>query len=315
MSGHREGAAAMRPEHEGRRVADGAGGGVQPLALFCALTGLLALILSVGYAVAPSLSRPPGYLPLSGGTASATADARIGGAAPDCTGSRCASEGGNPEVVPISGGGSPVLPPRGGPNTLIPTVASWLTPTPRASVAGAPVAGSALAAGATVRATLAIVGGAQPVSAPVALADSPLLPVVVEAYLRCWDGRAAAYAAADPVGLTAVLAEPALGEATARIARLRVEGRVQRFEGGHALTVVAIEGDRAWLVDEYTVRVVTAPGPRPVPTPLTTIPPASGPLRTPTNVPDVTERVRATFTMKRVGGVWKIADSVSGPVR
>jgi len=168
---------------------------------------------------------------------------------------------------------------------------------------------------ATVRVTLAIVGGAQPVSAPTALADSPLLPVVVEAYLRCWDGRAMAYAAADPAALTVVLAEPALSEATARIVRLRAEGKVQRFEGGHALTVVAIEGDRAWLVDEYVVRVVTAPGPRPVPTPLTTTPSASGPMGLPTLVSDESERIRVTFTMKRVGGVWKIADSVSGPVR
>ncbi len=307
--------AAMGPEYEGRRVLDGAGRGVQPLALFCVLTGLLALLLSVGYAVAPSLSHPPGYLPLSGGIPGATAGARAGSAPAGCTSLRCAGVGGGAETAPLSGGGSPVLPPSGGPSAPSPTVAPRLTPTPRASVAGAPAAVSATVAVATVRVTLAIVGGAQPVSVPAALADSPLLPAVVEAYLRCWNGRAMAYAAADPVGLTAVLAEPALGEATARIARLRAEGRAQRFEGGHMLTVVAIEGDRAWLVDEYTVGVVTAPGTAPAPTPLTTTSPASGPLRTPTIVPDVTEHVRVTFTMKRVAGVWKIADSVSGPVR
>ena len=32
-------------------------------------------------------------------------------------------------------------------------------------------------------------------------------------------------------------------------------------------------------------------------------------------VPDVTERVRVTFTMKRVDGGWKIADRLSAPVR
>jgi len=304
MSGHREGAAAMNPEHEGRRVADGAGGGVQPLALFCALTGLLALILSVGYAVAPSLSRPPGYVPLSGGTPGATAEARAGGAAPGCTGAGCASEGDDPGLASPSGSG-------GGSGAPLPTVVSRPSQTPRRSVAGtASVAGSIPATAAPVRVLLTITGGAQPVSVPAALADSPLLPLVVEAYLRCWDGRAAAYAAGDPAALATVLAEPALGEATGRIARLRAEGRVQRFEGGHALTVVAIEGDRAWLVDEYVLRQRDEPQPQPTVGPSSTMP-----MHAPSSRPEVVERYRVSFILLRVDGVWKIADSVSNVVR
>ena len=108
--------------------------------------------------------------------------------------------------------------------------------------------------------------------------------------------------------------EPALGEATGRIERLRAEGRIQWFEDGHAITLLAIEGEWAWLVDEYTVGIGAAT-PRPSATERQL--PSSTPDRlfASTVAPPLRERVRATFTMKRVDGAWKIADSASVPVR
>ena len=190
------------------------------------------------------------------------------------------------------------------------------TATTAIGVATSPARAAPTASGATgVQVALDVAGGRQVIAAPAALSASPLLAEVVASYLRCWRERARSYALADPTPLRGVLVEPALGEATGRIERLRAEGRVQWFEDGHAITLLAIEGEWAWLVDEYTVGIGAAPSPRPSATPRQSSSPTPDRPPMPTVAPPLRERVRATFTLKRVDGVWKIADSVSAPVR
>lgn len=315
MSGARGDEATMATG--GGTAADNDPQPTHPLASFCLLASLLALILSAGYAVAPALSGPPVYLPLADPGA---ATPRIGvtrgaGDTATCAGPGCGGAAGGGILDPSAGAGS-TMPGRSG-GLIPPTVAAaapagLATAVPVSRVTpGVP----AVTVTASVQTTLEIGSGRQVVSAPVPLVGSPLLSEVVAAYLRCWDGRAHAYAAADTAMLRAFLAEPALSEATGRIERLRAEGRVQRFEGGHAITVLAIEGDRAWLVDEYTVRVVAAPEPQPALAPTAAFGATPELVRTRTPAPEVSERVRVTFTIMRVDGIWKIADSVSTPVR
>ena len=283
--------------------------GMRPFSVFSLLVGILALILSIGFAVATGLTRPVGYALVSSARSTAAADAASSGGAP-CSGPGCAGVMGT--VGPFAGGGSmigqPTSPtyPTGAPGT----VPGGVAPDP-AAPAPPPRAVPTPLGAAAVPVTLDLAGGRQSVAAPPALAPSPLLAEVVEAYLRCWRERARSYALADPALLPGVLVEPALGEATGRFERLRLEGRVQWFEDGHAITLLAIEGEWAWLVDEYTVGIGAAPSPRPSATSRQT---PARPFAA-TVAPPLRERVRATFTLKRVDGVWKIADSASVPVR
>jgi len=286
---------------------DGVGGderrGAHPLGPFCLLTSLLALILSAGYALVPTLADPPAYLallglggatPIPGSTQNVRAAAR-------CTGSGCSVAVAGARVDPLAGVGSAAASPPGRSVTAIVAATALATPTTTASSARATPAVSTPSV-AAVPVTLEVAGDRLVVSVPALLSGSPLLLGLVEGYLRCWEGRARAYAASDTATLRDFLAEPARGEATGRIERLRAEGRVQRFEGEHVIAILGLEGDRAWLVDEYIVRVVAAPE-------------AHGGTPGATPEPEVSERVRATFTLVRVDGGWRIADSVSTPVR
>ena len=300
------------------RAAGEQGQRMHPLPSFFLLVSLLALILSVGYAVAPGLARPVGYAPVArpGATPTGIQDSGGSGRGLPCAGPGCAGATTGRGTEPFAGGGSTVGRPASG---TLPPVATIATPTGVATSATPTVSTPPAApptSGATgVRLTLDVAGGKQAISAPAPLAASPLLAEVVESYLRCWRERGRSYALADPAPLRGVLVEPALGEATGRIARLRAEGRMQWFEGGHAIAILGVEGEWAWLVDEYTVGIGPAPMPRPSATPQLSTSPTPGRARTPTVAPTIRERVRATFTLKRVDGVWKIADSVSVPVR
>lgn len=242
---------------------DGAPGdgrrGAHPLGPFCLLASLLALILSVGYAVASALAAPPAYLALPGpgGATPIVGGMRDAGAAVRCVGPGCSGIAAGASVDPSSGAGSAVASPPGrSVTTMVAATAQAASPTASSARANPAVP---TPSGAAVPVTIEVAGGRLAVSVPVSLANSPLLTELVGGYLRCWDGRARAYAASDTAMLRDFLAEPARGEATGRIERLRAEGRVQRFEGGHAIAILGIEGNRAWLVDEYVVRVVAAP--------------------------------------------------------
>lgn len=314
-------------EHDAARPGTTAGRGraagedgrrMRPFAIFSLLSSLLALTLSIGYAAAPHFSRPIGYAPVAFvGTASRGGGATVGsGDGVRCAGPGCANATTVGATDPFAGGGSTSPRPASGtptPSGAIATATGVATPT-AVTVPTVPAA-PASSGVAGVRLTLAVAGGEQVISAPVPLATSPQLAGLVESYLRCWRERGRAYALADTAMLRVVLAEPALGEATGRIDRLRAEGRVQWFEGGHAITVLGIEGEWAWLVDEYVVGIGAAPSPRSTATPQSSAPPSPGQSRTPTVGPPNRERVRATFTLKRVDGVWKIADSVSVTMR
>lgn len=284
-----------------------------PFPTFCLLVGLLALILSIGFAVAPGLSRPIGDVPIASmGTAPIGnhGPAGVDGGTP-CAGHGCADAAAGRTAEPFAGGGSMVVPPLPGATA---TATSGVATSSERAAPTAPAAPTTIGA-TTVPVTLDLAGGRQAIAAPAALAASPLLAEVVESYLRCWRERARAYALADATPLRGALAEPALGEATGRIERLRSEGRLQWFEDGHAITLLAIEGERAWLVDEYVVGIGPAPSPRLTVTPRQTPLPTPARLVTPTVAPPLLERVRVTFTLKRVDGVWKIADSMSVPIR
>lgn len=284
-----------------------------PFLTFFLLVSILALVLSIGFAVAPGLSRPVGYAPVESGR-TAPADNRGSGGTDDstsCAGPGCAGTATVGTVSPFAGGGSTVVPPP--PGATATTASGVAMPSPRAAPTAPAAPTTSGVAG--VQVTRDVAGGSQSIAAPAALAASPLLAEVVESYLRCWRERARSYALADPTPLRDVLVEPALGEATGRIARLRAEGRVQWFEDGHAITILAIEGEWAWLVDEYTVGIGAAPSPRPAATPRQSSSPTPDRPPTPPIAPPLRERVRATFTLKRVDGMWKIADSVGVPVR
>jgi hypothetical protein len=293
---------------------DGAAGegrlGAHPLGPFCLLASLLALILSVGYALAPALTVPPAYLALPGpgGATPTVGGTRDASAAVRCAGPGCSGMAAGASVDPPAGSGSAVASPPG--RTVIGTVVATMPAAPATAPGARATPAAPTPTVAAVRVTLDVAGGQLSVSVPVSLAGSPLLPELVGGYLRCWDGRARAYAASDTATLRDFLAEPARSEAARRIERLRAEGRVQRFEGGHAIAILGIDGDRAWLVDEYVVRVIATPEPR-----AGTAVPAPGSARAATPAPEVNERVRATFTLTRVDGGWQIADSVSTPVR
>ena len=250
----------------------GQGGATQsghPFAVFALLVAILALILSLGFALAPWLAPPPDVRPLAAAGRGTPAGPGVGprptAAGAQAGAARCAGPG----------CGAPTATARGATPASVTPVA--VEPSPVAvAIPASP--------------------SPQTVRVPAALAGDPAVAEVVRAYLRAFDVRAAAFASADPARLATVLGEPELGRTVERLSALRAAGRALRFDGGHQLALVALDGDTARLLDDYLERVVEPAG--------RGGDPAVG-----------VTRVRALVTLRRIGGAWTIVDSAAAPAR
>jgi len=237
----------------------------RPFAVFALLFAVLLFILSLGFAFAPRLGQPLEVRALSqvdrGDQPAVETDVRptvggVGAQSARCVGPGC--------------GATPV--PMETPRPPVGQTPAAVEPSPVAiTVSGAPSPAT--------------------VQVPASLAGEPAVQEIVTAYLRAFDARAAAFAAGDPTRLAGVLGEPQLGRTVLRLTALRAEGRALRFEGGHRLALVSLDGDTARLFDEYTERLVE---------------PASRTGRDPST--GVT-RVRVVVTLRRIDVGWIVVES------
>jgi hypothetical protein len=238
----------------------------RPFAVFAFLVAVLLFILSLGIGFAPRLAQPLEVRALSpvnkGDLPAVEADGRpntggVGAQSARCVGPSCGAK-----TVPVAP-----------PGPLVGQTPAAVEPSPVAiTVAAAPSPATVLV--------------------PVSLTGEPAIQEVVTAYLRAFDARAAAFAAGDPERLTGTLGEPELGRTVLRLTALRAEGRALRFEGGHRLALVSLDGDTARLFDEYTERLVE---------------PASRTSRDPSAG---LTRVRVGVTLKRTAAIWIVVESV-----
>lgn len=125
--------------------------------------------------------------------------------------------------------------------------------------------------------------------------DSPLAREVVAAYLRAWEVWAEACLTLDPAPLDAVFAPPELDRARAYVRQLGASGRLLRLAAEHRVTVVAIDGDIALVLDDLTDRSLYLDPATRQPLPLATQPTPVG-----------TERVRGR--LERTASGWQVAE-------
>lgn len=125
--------------------------------------------------------------------------------------------------------------------------------------------------------------------------DSPLAREVAAAYIRAWEVWAEACLTLDPAALKGVFAPPELDRAHAYVRQLGASGRLMRLDAAHRVTVLAIDGDTALLLDELTDRSLYLD-------PATRQPLALGAQPTPIG----TERVRCR--LQRTESGWRVAE-------
>ena len=84
---------------------------------------------------------------------------------------------------------------------------------------------------------------------------NPLLVAEVKAtYLRAWELWAEACFTLDPAPLERVFARPELDRVHVYVRQLRASGRALRLDAAHRVTVIALDGDTALLLDDLTDR-------------------------------------------------------------
>jgi hypothetical protein len=137
----------------------------------------------------------------------------------------------------------------------------------------------------------------QPTVPPATLAPAPPRTVLQEvraAYDRSWAVYARAVGRADPSGLGAAFAGPALTLRTREVAALRYAGEVVRVRVAHHAEVALVDAETAVVTDvleNHMVRLDAATG---------------RPLEA-----DPANRLTRAYTLREEAGTWKVTEAVA----
>ena len=134
-------------------------------------------------------------------------------------------------------------------------------------------------------------------NAPTAGASATLEQQVMDAYLRYWDIRKAAFLTLDASLLSQVMGGDALARDVKQIEDLRGRGRAGKLIVEHNAVVVEAAPDHATIYDEYlnsSLFIDTATG-----------------QELQTSEPPGTEKI--SYQLQKIGSEWKVVDSVRHP--
>ena len=118
---------------------------------------------------------------------------------------------------------------------------------------------------------------------------------VSQAYLHYWEVYGEALYNMDTSRLSEVMTGPRLERALAEVSNLRDQNRAVKIVVDNRPVVVQVEGDQAVVLDSYENRSYLID------------PVTKEPLSQPS---DTAETIRDRVTLTRVGGIWKVLDTV-----
>lgn len=125
---------------------------------------------------------------------------------------------------------------------------------------------------------------------PTAIGAEAIRAEVEEAYLRYWDVYASALLELDPSGLDQVLTGDALRIVTQQVEEQRAKNQPVRIRVEHHLRITILDATTASVEDRYVNHSVRLD------------PDTMEPIE-----PDPNQRVRRSYTLEKVGEVWKVS--------